>query len=262
MSEPTFRFDDGAGYEQFMGKWSRMVGAQFIDWLAPQSGLRWLDVGCGNGAFTDMIFERCAPASVHGIDPSEEQLAFARTRPASLSAQFRQADAMALPFADNAFDAAVMPLVIFFVPEPAVGVAEMARVVRPGGSISAYAWDMLDAGFPYEDWLGEMKTMGIAVPMPPSVEASRLDALRDLWAGAGLVAIETRAITVQRTFADFDDYWATLMKGPNVGPRLATMTPTDIEHLEKRLRARLTPDATGRITLNARANAVSGRVPA
>ena len=128
------RFDDGAAYERYMGKWSQLAGETFLDWLAPESGLRWLDVGCGNGAFTEMIVERCAPVSVHGIDPSEAQLAFARTRPASRVAQFRQGDAMALPFPDDTFDAAVMPLVIFFVPDPARGVAEMARVVCPGGT--------------------------------------------------------------------------------------------------------------------------------
>jgi ubiquinone/menaquinone biosynthesis C-methylase UbiE len=102
-----------------MGKWSQLVGETFLDWLAPKSGLRWLDVGCGNGAFTEMLVERCAPVSVQGIDPSEGQLAFARTRPASRVAQFRQGDAMAQPFPNDTFDAAVMPLVIFFVPDPA-----------------------------------------------------------------------------------------------------------------------------------------------
>jgi 2-polyprenyl-3-methyl-5-hydroxy-6-metoxy-1,4-benzoquinol methylase len=98
MTDQPIRFDDGAAYERYMGKWSQLVGETFLDWLAPKPGLRWLDVGCGNGAFTEMLVERCAPASVHGIDPSEGQLAFARTRPASRVAQFAQSDAMALPF--------------------------------------------------------------------------------------------------------------------------------------------------------------------
>ena len=63
-----------------MGKWSQVAGENFLEWLAPETGLRWLDVGCGNGAFTELIIERCAPVSVHGIDPSEGQIAFARTR--------------------------------------------------------------------------------------------------------------------------------------------------------------------------------------
>jgi len=255
------RFDDGAAYERYMGKWSQLAGETFLGWLAPQSGLRWLDVGCGNGAFTEMLVERCVPASVQGIDPSEGQLAFARARPASRVAQFRQGDAMALPFPDDTFDAAVMPLVIFFVPNPARGVAEMARVVCPGGAVTAYAWDMVGGGFPYEALHDEMRALGVAVPEPPSPGASRIDAMRDLWTGAGLDSVKTREIIVQRTFADFDDYWMTVLGGPSVGPQLAAMASRDLALLKARMRAHLLADATGRITYRARANAIKGRVP-
>src|SRR5262245_17128133 len=129
MAEQTIRFEDGAAYERMMGVWSQLAGQVFLDWLRPAPGLQWVDVGCGNGAFTELIVERCAPVEVQGIDPSEAQLAFARTRPASLVAEFRQGDAMALPFPADRFDAAVMALVLVFVPEPAKGVAEMLRVV-------------------------------------------------------------------------------------------------------------------------------------
>jgi len=237
------------------------VGDVFLDWLAPASRLRWLDVGCGNGAFTETLAERCAPASVWGIDPSEQQLAFARARPVSQVAQFRAADAMALPFPDDSFDVAVMPLVIFFVPEPAKGVAEMTRVVGPGGSVAAYAWDMPGGGFPYESLFVEMEAAGVSVPAAPSEDASRLDVMQELWAAAGLQAIETRPFTVQRTFANFDEYWAIVLKGPNAGPRLATMSREELASLAERMRARLTPDADGSITYAARANAVKGIVP-
>src|SRR3954471_7665400 len=199
MSDKQIQFDDGAAYERYMGKWSQLAGEIFLEWLAPAAGLRWLDVGCGNGAFTEMLVERCAPLSVHGIDPSEAQLAYARTRSASRVAQFQPGDAMAIPFPDAAFDAAVMPLVIFFVPEPPRGVAEMARVVGPGGTVAAYGWDLHGGGFPYAPLQEEMRAMGVAVPMPPSPDASRIDVLRDLWAGAGLASIDTREIAVQRT---------------------------------------------------------------
>ena len=254
------RFDDGAAYERYMGKWSQLAGQTFLDWLAPRPGLRWLDVGCGNGAFTEMLVEKCAPRSVHGIDPSEEQLAFARKRPASRAVQFDPGDAMALPFADNAFDVAVMPLVIFFVPDPARGVAEMVRVVRAEGAIAAYAWDMPGGGFPYAALHAEMRGLGTALPAPPSPDASRVEAMQELWSGAGLDAVETRQITVQRTFADFDDYWTTILGGASVGPKLAAMAPEQVEVLKARMRARLSADATGRITYGARANAVKGRV--
>lgn len=254
------RFEDGAAYERYMGKWSQIAGEAFLDWLRPQPGLRWLDVGCGNGAFTEMLVERCAPSSVHGIDPSEAQLAYARTRPAARVAEFRLGDAMMLPFPDDTFDVAVMPLVIFFVPDPARGVAEMARVVCPGGTVTAYAWDMLGGGFPYEALRSEIRGLGVAVPDSPSPDASRIDAMRELWSGAGLNAVETREIPVQRTFADFDDYWTTILGSSSLGPTLAAMTPEDLALLQARLRARLPADAAGRIACNARANAVKGRV--
>jgi len=255
------RFEDGAAYQRYMGRWSQSAGEVFLDWLAPPSGWRWLDVGCGNGAFTETLVERCAPASVEGIDPSEAQLAYARTRLAPQVAQFRQGNAMALPFPDDAFDAAVMPLVIFFVPEPATGVAEMARVVRAGGAVTAYAWDMPGSGFPYASLQLEMRGLGLAVPMPPSAEASSLEALRHLWTGAGLESVETREIAVQRTFADFDDYWGTVLGGPSVGPQLAALPSEGVTLLRTRMHARLPVEASGRITYSARANAVKGRVP-
>jgi SAM-dependent methyltransferase len=208
-----------------------------------------------------MLVGRCAPLSVHGVDPSEGQLAYARARPAARVAQFRRGDAMRLPFPDDTFDAAVMPLVIFFVPDPAGGVAEMARVVSPGGMVTAYAWDMKGGGFPYEALHDEMRGLGVAVPSPPSPGASRIDALRDLWAGAGLEAVETREVAVRRTFCDFGDYWATVRGGPSVGAQLAAMAPETRALLKERMRARLPADAAGRITYGARANAVKGRVP-
>ncbi len=262
MNEPQIRFDDGAAYEEFMGKWSRIAGDVFLKWLAPDARLRWLDIGCGNGAFTDMLVERCDPVAVNGIDPSPEQIAFARQRLASDSVRFDIGDAMALPYADDAFDAAVMALVIFFVPDPAKSVAEMARVVKPGGSVSAYAWDILGGGFPFTALQDEMAAFGPPPIWPPSVEAARIETMQALWAAAGLERIETRVIAIERTFADFDSFWKTALTGPRLAPRLGAMSPGDLVLLKDRLRARLGADADGRITCTARANAIKGRMPA
>jgi SAM-dependent methyltransferase len=260
METNAIRFNDGAAYEQYMGKWSQLAGEAFLQWLAPKPGWRWLDVGCGGGAFTELLVDHCAPESVQGIDPAEGQLAFARARRASRVAQFQMGDAMALPFPENSFDAAVMPLVIFFVPEPSKGVAEMARVVCPGGIVCAYAWDMVGGGFPYYALQAEMRGLGVDVPAPPSPDASRRDALQKLWVGAHLEAVETQEISVDRTFSDFNDYWRTILGGPSVSAKLAAMTPEELVILKARMRSRLPADATGRITYGARANAIKGRV--
>jgi SAM-dependent methyltransferase len=262
MAEPQIRFDDGAAYERMMGTWSRLAGEIFLDWLAPRAGLKWIDIGCGNGAFTELIVARGAPAEVQGIDPSDGQLAYARTRSGAGKAKFRKGDAMALPFSDGAFDVAIMALVIFFVPEPAKGVAEMMRVVAPGGEIAAYAWDMAGGGFPLQPLQTELQAMGIPPVRPPSSDVSKMDALQRLWKGAGLVDVETRRIDVQRSFVDFDDFWTASTLGSSIAPVVASMAPDDLRRLKDGMRARMKADGAARIVYGAWANAIKGRVPA
>jgi ubiquinone/menaquinone biosynthesis C-methylase UbiE len=259
--QQQIRFDDGAAYERMMGAWSRLAGEIFLDWLAPGAGLKWIDVGCGNGAFTELIVARHAPAEVQGIDPSDGQLAYARTRSGTRMAEFCKGDAMTLPFPDRSFDVAIMALVIFFVPEPAKGVAEMVRVVAPGGTVAAYAWDIAGGGFPLQPIQTELKAMGIAPVRPPSADASKIEALRKLWTDAGLVDVETRRIDVQRSFVDFDDFWTAATLGATIAPQLASMAPDDIARIKPRVRAHLGEDSAGRITYRAWANAIKGRAP-
>jgi SAM-dependent methyltransferase len=260
MADQIVRFDDGAAYERSMGIWSRRVGEDFLDWLNLPANLKCVDVGCGNGAFTELLVERCRPAEVQGIDPSPQQIEFARKRHTAKMAEFRQGDAMALPFPDNRFDAAIMALVIFFVPEPAQGVAEMARVVRPGGTIAAYAWDMLGGGFPMTPILSEVRALGKETLGPPRAEASRMDSLRKLWSDAGPEAVEIRKITVQRTFADFDDFWTSSTAAGSVRATIEALSRSEAETVKTRLRATLPVDGDGRITHSAFANAIKGRV--
>lgn len=254
------KFNNGATYERYMGVWSQLVGDHFLDWLHVEQGLRWLDVGCGNGAFTEKLVERVRPSAVAGIDPSAEQLAFARVRPALQDAEFRQGDAMALPYDADTFDVAVMPLVIHFVSDPAKGVAEMARVVRKGGVVAAYVWDMNNGGFPYTTLQREMRTCQLFVPTAPNDDALTLPALESLWRDAGLEDVESRAIKASRTFVDFDDYWTTVLGGPSVSRTLGELSSEQTAELKSRMRALLPADDAGRITYSATANAVRGTV--
>jgi ubiquinone/menaquinone biosynthesis C-methylase UbiE len=262
MAEEQIKFDDGAAYERMMGTWSRIAGETFLDWLSPPPGLAWVDIGAGNGAFTELIAERCKPTSIDGVDPSEGQLNFARSRPVSRIAKFKQGDAMGLPYADRSFDVATMALVIFFVSQPPKGVAEMARVLRPGGLASAYAWDIAAGGLPNEPLLDAVRALGYNPPRPPSSDAARIDALRKLWAEAGFRDVETRVITVRRSFASFDEYIAINSLSPSIAALMRTISPADLNKVKARLREKLPPpDAQGCITPTAFANAVKGRVP-
>jgi ubiquinone/menaquinone biosynthesis C-methylase UbiE len=167
---------------------------------------------------------------------------------------------MAVPLADASVDAATMALVIFFVPEPPRGVAEMARVVRPGGSVSAYAWDLLGGGFPWEPVHAELRTMGRSAPLAPQAEASRIENLRRLWQQAGLLSVETRAISVERVFPSFEDFWATAQLSATLRLVLPTLDPATLSDLKDRVRTRTRADG-GALVLTARANAVKGVVP-
>ena len=258
MTTEQIQFNDGAAYERYMGVWSQLAGDAFLAWLAPKPEQQWLDIGCGNGAFTQMIAERCTPHTLHGIDPSEAQLAYARTR--LNTAQFEQGDAMNLPYGNNSVDIAVMPLVIFFVPDPAKGVAEMVRVVRSGGLVTAYAWDLLGGGFPYDVVRTVLKNSNINAPLPPSPNAGNLQVLHDLWTQAGLQQVETKEIVVERIFSSFDEYWAVVLDAPSLGAQLMAIPAEQLEAFKAAVRLGLTIDATGKVICSGRANAVRGVV--
>jgi SAM-dependent methyltransferase len=101
----------GDAYEPYVGRWSRLVGGQFIGWLGVPPKREWLDVGCGTGALCEVILASASPSHVVGIDPSDGFISFARHKVTDPRATFQVGDAQALPVADASFDAAVAGLV-------------------------------------------------------------------------------------------------------------------------------------------------------
>ena len=137
----------------------------------------------------------------------------------------------------------------------------MARVTGAGGTVASYTWDLVGGRGPTEAIDAELRNMGVPTARLPNFDASAIDAMRDLWTEAGLVAVETREITVRRTFADFADYWAANLLNPRFGPAIAAMTSSNAERLKARVQVRLPPDAAGHITDAATANAIKACVP-
>jgi SAM-dependent methyltransferase len=254
-------FTDGKAYERLMGRWSRLVGAAFLDWLDIPRGLRWLDAGCGNGAFTEELIARCDPASVTAIDPSDEQLAYARSRPGAKTAEFRTGDAQNLPFDDGGFDVGVMALVISFLPEPDKAAAELTRVVRPGGWVATYMWDFPGGGSPVYPLNQAIRSLGGDAALPPNPMVSRREAMQELWERAGLESVDTEVIRIPVGYSSFDDFWDsnTVPIGPQ-GKLIATMSTNEKERLRTRLHDHLPVAADGRIVYQSFANAVKGRV--
>lgn len=258
---PGTQFSDGESYERLMGRWSRLVGVQFLDWLHVAPGLSWLDVGCGNGAFTEEIISHAAPSEVCGVDPSPEQLQHAQRRPQVAQTQYLLGDAEALPFADQYFDVAAMALAISFVPNPLQAAQEMKRVSRKGGTVATYMWDLPGGGVPLSPLARVLKKMGHPVAMPPHPEVSEIEALRSLWEEAGMSGIETSVFRIPVTFPDFETLWAdtTLPIGP-LGEQLQNLDDRTRADLRQRLQDSLPTETDGSITYGAVASAVKGRV--
>lgn len=263
MTEIKSYFTDGQAYDRLANRITRTAGEIFLDWLSLPKGLRWIDVGCGTGAFTQLLLERCAPSHVSAIDPSAEQIAYARRRPAAKRVAFQAGDAQSLSFGNGEFDAGAMALVIAFVPNPDKAVAELRRVTKPGGTIGAYMWDFVNKGSPRQRLNDAVEEMGVAVRPLPGHTHSRMDAMTGYFKSAGLADIATRVIEIDVTYADFDEYWTAQTGLVNDAvQRIREMSAADVERLKSNLRASLPRDQSGRISYKAKANAVKGRVPA
>jgi trans-aconitate methyltransferase len=256
----------GAAYEQYVGRWSRLVARDLLAWLDPPAGLRWLDVGCGTGALSAAIIDRCAPARLVGVDPSAGFIATARAGIADPRARFEQGDGQALLLPDGAFDVAVSGLVLNFVPDPGAMLREMRRVLQPSGTVAIYVWD----------YAGEMQLMrrfwDAAAALDPAAgqldegvrfPICRPDALAALLQDAGLDAVATRPVDVPTVFRDFNDYWTPFLGGQGPAPGYCgSLSEERRAVLRERLRAGLPVRPDGSIALSARAWAGRGIVPA
>lgn len=254
-------FDDGEAYERFMGRWSREIGKAFLTWLQPPEGARWLDVGCGTGIFTELISDTCAPASVIAIDPSESQIARARTQVTRTKTEFHLADAQDLPFPDESFDIVASALVMNFVPNKARAMSEMRRVVRPGGLIAACVWNFAAELSPSGPLRRAMRRIGIEAPPIPGTDTSSLAVLADLLEKAGLKGLNTDSIEVAVSFRDFDDFWHS--QTPHYAPTtraIAAMSSRDRLRLMEAVRDHLQPMCDG-VGYSAWAIAVKGYRP-
>jgi SAM-dependent methyltransferase len=257
------QWTSGAHYDQWMGRWSRLVAQEFLKWLELPAGLRWLDVCCGSGVITEAIVERNVPATVAGVDASAEQIRFARQHRAYPNVIFETADAMALPFPDSSFDVVVSGLGLNYLPSPGRALEEFRRVTRPGGIIAVYVWDYAQgATFLREFWDaaiaidGEAATFDQAYRFPMCTR----EGLRSLFDQAKLEGLTSHALDVTTRFTSFDDYWEPLLTGQGSAPGyLAARDPQTQMAIRERLRAALPTNPQGAIELPARAWAMRAR---
>jgi len=262
VAELPHSFDDSTAYERFMGRWSRAAASVFLDWVAPPSGARWLDVGCGTGVFTELVLDTCLPGAVFAVDPAEAQINHACRQPAAQRANFRVADARALPFPDAAFDVVASALVINFIPDRLRALSEMRRVARAGGIVAGYVWDFAAELSPSGPLRRGMRQFGADLPQIPGAVHSSLGALDALFKQAGFERIATRTIELTLPYSDFDGFWQA--QTPSYLPTtkmIAAMTESERARLKETVQAGLPLRPNGRIEYSARANAVKACVP-
>ena len=258
-------WESGDAYEQYVGRWSRLVAMEFLEWLDVETEATWGDVGCGTGVLSEYILAGTAPASILAMDRAQGFIRAAHSRLRDRRAQFSVGDALALPWGANSCDATVSGLVLNFVSSPKAMAAEMVRVTRPGGIVAAYVWD----------YAGGMQMMrhfwDVAVELNP--HDSKLDQaerfpicqpepLERLFQEVGLHAVTVRSIDFVTVFQDFDDYWNPFLGKQGAAPTyLASLDAAAQDRIRDALKARLPRTADGSIRLNARAWAVQGIVP-
>lgn len=248
-------FDVAAeSYDRFMGRYSLLLSPQLADFAGVRSGQRVLDVGCGPGALIAELVKRLEPSAVAAVDPSGPFVAAARSRYPGANVQ--RASAEQLPFPDDSFDATIAQLVVHFMSDPVAGLAEMGRVTRHDGVVTACVWDHAGGHGPLSLFWRAARELDRDVDDESKLAGAREGHLGELFEAAGLQEIEESALSASLEHASFDEWWEPYTRG--VGPAGSYVAGLDAERqtdLRERCRT-LLPD--GPFVITARAWAARG----
>jgi SAM-dependent methyltransferase len=259
-------FGNAEAYERFMGRWSRLLAPQFVDFSDVPDRGRVLDVGSGTGSLAFAIAERKARSQVVGIDPSKEYVAYANSRnPFPDWVSFEVGDAQQVRFADASFEASLSLLVFNFIPDPAKALREVRRVTKPGGRISAAVWDygdgmrMLRA---FWDGAVSIDTKGEKVD-EKHMPLCRAGELSELWRNGGLENVREQPLVITMRFEYFADYWDAFLLGQGpAGVYVRSLTRDQLHALRGEVKSRVSRSVENMpIALAARVWSVCGTVP-
>jgi len=236
----NFNARNAETYEQLMGRWSRRLAPELIAFSGFHHGDTVVDVGCGTGSLTFALIAAGA-GSVQGIDFSQAYVDFAQARINGEPVVVQRGDAGAMPYRAGEFDRALCQLVLQFVPDAGSVVAEMRRVVRPGGTVTAAVWDHF-GGYVIQRMLWD--TAAVLDPAADvgrgemlAVPVSRPGGMGDLWREHGLIDVMESAITIRMEYAAFDDFWAPIAAGEGrVGSYVAGLASGSRATLEHHVR--------------------------
>jgi ubiquinone/menaquinone biosynthesis C-methylase UbiE len=254
-------------YDAFMGRWSRRLAVPFLDFAGPLDGEHVLEVGCGTGSLTLVLPGRADIASVEAIDYEQQFVDAARERNADPRINIQQADACDLPFADAQFDRALSLLVLHFVTEPERALAEMRRVVRPGGAVAAAVWDNY-GGQPairmFLDTIAAIEPAALERRNAALIRATTSPGeLAGMFAKAGFADVTETTLAIRMEFANFDDYWIPMLTGQGTNaPFMDSLSAATRQRIDAAVRAGyLCGQPDGPRSFTSVAWAVRGTVP-
>ncbi len=250
----------GDAYDAFMGRYSRQLAAPFADAAGIAPGLAVLDVGCGPGALTGVLVDRLGTGSVAAFDPSPPFVHDCAARFPGVDVRLGRVEQ--IPFGEDTFDVALAQLVLHFVSDADLGVRELRRVLRPGGTVSLCVWDLAEG----MEMLSVFWDAALALDPEAPDEAHNLrfggaGEIPPLLEAGGFDEISESTLGVASTYAGFDELWSGFLLG--IGPAGTYCVGLPDDHREA-LRARLFErlgSPSGSFTLDAVARYATGRTP-
>jgi SAM-dependent methyltransferase len=239
-----------------MGRWSRVLAGEFLNWLRLPEDLSWLEVGCGTGSLSGEIIKR-KPRELLSVDPSSKFIEYASRRHNHRSIDFKQGGAENLPAGSDRYDVVISGLVLNFIPDPAQAIREMRRVIKSGGLVCGYVWD----------YAGKMDMLryfwDAVVLLDPEAEnldqgirfsICQPDPITTLLKDAGLNHIAVEPVLISMHFRDFDDFWLPFLGGQGTAPGyLQNLSPEQQDELRASIFSRLPINAGGSLDLAAQA---------
>jgi SAM-dependent methyltransferase len=251
-------------YDRHVGRYGPELAREMVRVSGVRTGQRALDVGCGTGALTVVLADVLGVASVAAIDPSERFVAACQARVPG--ADVRVGTGEELPWGDVKFDVVLAQLVVDGMNDARRGAAEMCRVARPGGVVSACIWDF-EGGMTLLRAVWD-SALEVDVELARSFGAdnrnpfSRPHELEDLWRTSGFERVELGRVEAGADYVDFDDLWYPFANGVgNLGRFHEALDETLRERFKRGAAERL-GSPPGRFGLTATACYVRGTVPA
>jgi SAM-dependent methyltransferase len=241
-----------------MGRYTPALAGALVDAAGIAAEMRVLDVGCGPGGLTRELVSRLGARNVAAIEPEPHFVAVCRER--NPDADIREGVAETLPWPDAEFDASLSSLVLGFMQDPDMGVREMVRVTRPGGSVAACMWDTTTGG------MTMLRIFWSAVrQIAPGVDGERRMAgtaegdIAERFTRAGLQDVVGGTLVARADYEGFEDFWEPFTFA--VGPAGQYMHSLPSEQRERVRRACAAALPDGAFSLEARAWYARGTVP-